>query len=233
VADEPAEDPPKKEPSFLKSAVARAREFLISSAVLLVVAFIFEHATSNQSLSWVLDRAIAAQSGFTNAVASLNPLHLFQYWYEAFSFIGRPLGYLPEWFVDIIKYPARLVIGFIALCALPIVVIREGSPFEWVLVSGFYLPMFFWLKSQADDPQGQLVPGRSLAYAFIFTLLFYWIVQLILNATLVIFHDIIATARLAVGGSIAVSTVMWALGKRGEHTVTERVLQIVTRKREG
>jgi hypothetical protein len=79
----------------------------------------------------------------------------------------------------------------------------------------------------------EVVSGWALLYAFLITLFFYWIVQLLLNMTLVVFHDVIATARLAVGGSLAFTALMWAVSKRSEHTVTERVLEIVTRKAEG
>lgn len=232
VVDEPDEKPAKKEPSFLESFVARARDFLISTAVLLVIAFVFEHVTSDESVSWALDVALSAQDALTRAVAGLNPLHLVQYWYDAFSFISRVLVYLPDWLVTALAPVVRIVVGFLALCALPIVVVREGSPFEWVLVFGMYVPTFFWLRRRMANPE-EVVTGWSLLYAFLITLLFYWIVQLMLNLTLAVFRDIIATARLAVGGSIAVTTVMWAISKRSEHTVTERVLQIVTRNAEG
>jgi hypothetical protein len=232
VADEPDEGPAEKAPSFLKSTVARVRDFVISTAVLLVIAFVFERVTSNESLSWALDVAIAAQDALTRAVAGLNPLHLVQYWFDAFRFISGVLVYLPDWFVTALAPVVRIVIGFLALCALPIVVVREGSPFECVLVFGLYVPTFLWLRRKMANPE-KVVTGWSLLYAFLITLLFYWIVQLILNLTLVVFRDIIATARLAVGGSIAVTMAMWVIGKRSEHTVTERVLQIVSRKAEG
>jgi hypothetical protein len=235
VADESSEksaDPPvevgvEKPPDSGRRLVAGAADFIVSTIVLLVVAFIFERLTSIESLNWILAGAIGTQNALTNAVASLNPIHLVTYWFDAATFIGQPVNYLPEWLADFVKFPLRLLIGFLALCALPIAVIIEGSPFEWALVFGFYLPLFFWIKSQAKDPNDQLLPGRSLAYAFLFTLLFYWIVQLILNITLFLFHDFIRTAQLAVSGSIALTTVVWAVGKRGEHTVTEFVLHVM------
>ncbi len=232
VVDEPEKGSEKKEPSFLQSSVARLRDFLISTVVLLVIAFVFERITSNESLSWALDVALAAQDALTRAVAGLNPLHLVQYWYDAFTFISNALVYVPDWLVTALAPVVRIVIGFLALCALPIVVVREGSPFEWVLVFGLYLPTFFWLRRSMAKPE-EVVTGWSLLYAFLITLLFYWIVQLVLNLTLVVFRDVIATARLAVGGSIAITTAMWVISKRSEHTVTERVLQIVTRNAEG
>jgi len=232
VPDEPVEESPEAAPSFFKSALIRLRDFLISTAVLLAVAYIFEHITSNESLSWALGLAIAAQNVLTNAVAGLNPLHLVQYWYDAFSFISGGFTFLPDWLVTLAAPLLRIVIGLLALCALPIVVVREGTPFEWVLVFGCYVPMFLWLRHEMAKPD-EVVSGWSLLYAFLITLIFYWIVQLMLNLALVIFQDFIVTARLAVGGSIAYTTVMWAISKRSEHTVTERLLQIVTRNAEG
>jgi hypothetical protein len=231
VPGEPVEKSPEKEPSFLKSASLRLRDFAVSTAILLAVAYVFELVTSKEGQTWALDAAIAAQNVLTSAVAGLNPLHLVTYWYEAFSFISGGFAFLPAWLATIAAPLLRIVIGLLALCALPIVVVREGTPFELVLVFGCYVPLFLWLRHKMANPE-EVVSGWSLLYAFLITLIFYWIVQLVLNLTLAIFHDIIATARLAVGGSIAYTTIMWAISKRTEHTVTERLLEIVTRSAE-
>jgi hypothetical protein len=232
VPEEPIEKSPEAAPSFLKSALVRLRDFLISTVVLLAIAYIFERVTSNESLSWALGIAIGAQNVLTNAVAGLNPLHLVQYWYEALSFISGGFAFLPDWLVTLAAPILRIVFGLLALCAVPIVVVREGTPFEWVLVFGCYVPTFLWLRHAMTNPD-EVVSGWALLYAFLITLFFYWIVQLLLNLTLVVFRDVIATARLAVGGSLAFTALMWAVSKRSEHTVTERVLEIVTRKAEG
>jgi hypothetical protein len=92
------------------------------------------------------------------------------------------------------------------------------------------VPLFFFVRQQAVKDDTTFVTPWCLLFAFLFTMLFYWFVQLILQGTLAVFSGFIVTARLAVGGSLLISAALWAAGKQGEHTVTERVLEVVARR---
>lgn len=228
-----------------KKPQGRFRNWLVdagaSTAVALVVAFIFEHLVGSEGVHGLS----VIQRHFHDAVSSFDPWHVF-------SYIGDTIGFLdyivssiiskvlivifsPEavpYIVNIISkvmFVLYLVTAFVLWpVAVVIEIIAGAHLLEGVLVLVCWLAIGHAI-TLASDPTDNAWPGFYLVLMVIGVVCFLWLVKLTMLLGDALFGWFVVTAQSCVGGSVMASTFYWCSVKVSEHSVTERLMHLATR----
>lgn len=214
-------------PNLVRRSIKWLQDFLASTLVLLIAAWIFENV-AGERLDGGIAAAVDLQTHLVASVATLDPTHFLRYFSDTFDAIYRTLGNVSGSFAGSNKF-VDLGISILTLIALPVAVFVEGDAFERVLVLAVYVPSAVAMHRAYRNEKG-VFPGASLFLAFGFTVVVYWCVHLLLSATLALFGEFIVLARLAVGTGFTATGLYWALSKRGEHSLTEIALHALIRR---
>ena len=117
-----------------------------------------------------------------------------------------------------------IVVVSLSPVVLPITVLMEGTPLEWILVFVVFIPLAgLVIAASKDDDSGYFIFWGMLV-ALGVTTLFFWFVQLAMLGALFAFGKIVNTAATWTASSIFASGAYWCVAKSAEHSLTERVL---------
>jgi len=215
----------------------RVGRWIIDAAVFAVctlpVFYMFELLAHKETLEDVLQ----FQESLYASLSQLNPLGLFGYLSGAHGFLfwhlDTYLGYiLPSVVLNkimLVLWPVSwlLVLGFSPIL-LPIAVLIEGTPLEWLVVFVVFLPLagiVLHAGSHGDDESGIVFFGLFAALGL--TCLVLWFTQLAMLGALWAFGWLVKTAEIWAASSICFATLCWYLWRRLEHSITEHVVHVV------
>ena len=222
--------PERPESPKLESRVRNwSRDVAMTLLVVLPIGWAFEHIADRDTLEHLLK----FQKHLYESVSNLNPLHLFGYLFDGFGFFqslaAKVLFFvLPAGFAEFLMRPLSILFFALGFCVLPITVLIEGNFLEVIMVFAIYLPLAGLtvksLEERGDDGSGTLI---GLLVSLGIASLFFWIVQLAMQAGLYAFGQGIQTVQLLVGVPVVGYATYWSLVRGTEHTVTERILHRV------
>jgi hypothetical protein len=210
--------PPSAKPNYKIWIRKKALDCAIVLFVVLPIGWAFEQIAGEK-----LEHLMHVQEYVYKSVSSLSPLELLDdvsIGYRAVhDFLANVLlSVFSVGFVD--SESIQEVLGIfsfmIAMVALPITVLIHGSFLGCILVLGVYLPLAYMLS----DGDGGFF---GIIIALGITMLFFWLVQLLMLGALAIFGHFIHAVQLWVGTSLFGTASYWCLARSTEHSIAERV----------
>jgi hypothetical protein len=209
--------------------------FVASTAVILVVAFAFEHLASEESV----DKAVGLQRTLDDAISAFDPNQIFSYLVDAWIYVvgvvinallsTLTLALSPSAATSILTV-AKIAIyplcGAFVIALLPVVIVIEmmhgGHFLEGVLAIGCWLGVFLLARLNAIKWSGR---DRGFSFPFIeiiaVTFAFLWFIKFLMMGADVLLGWYIKLAGICVFGSTVSSWAYWCVSKRTEHTVSE------------
>jgi hypothetical protein len=228
-------DAPKVPLSRWKRMVNGGIDFVVSTAVILTIAYIFEQAGSPE----IVRKAKQLQQHFDSAISAFDPYQIFLYIGDAFVFVlqivtkALLLVASEETANSILSlgkfliYPAC---GAFVIAALPVVVfieaLRQGHVFEAVLSVACWLIVVVVARSSftkgTSTQEGFQFPFVEVV---LITFAILWLVKLAMMAVSGLLFWYTDFCDICAGGSAAATCFFWCTTKRVEHSVTERALR--------
>jgi hypothetical protein len=226
ISVKPAGEPDAGGQHVNPSLIRRVRnwfiDFLVTSAIVLPVAWLFEQVTEPERLHVIL----SAQDYAYKSVEKLDPQHLIDYLIDTALYIEK---ILPSWALPD-KHGIVLLTMIGAPLLLPIAVIVEGGFFELLMVFVIFLPLCTMIRSvEGSSDSGGWSTIAAGTFALLLTTLFFWMLKLAMLGALYEFGKVVKMAQGCVGGTGFGYCIYWSLVRKSEHSITESVLHAITK----
>ena len=209
-------------------------QFLVSTAVILIVAYVFEHLASKESV----DKALELQGYLEKAISAFDPNQIVLYIGDAWIYVigvvtnglfnVLTLAISPSAaasILGVVKFLIYFLSAAFVIAVLPVVVVigvmNEGHLIEGILAIGCWLAVAIGARLNVKGGSR----GRSPKFPFfeivVITFAFLWFIKLAMMGADWLLHLYIKLAGICLFGSTLSSCAYWCVSKRAEHTVSE------------